>query len=82
MEQPKVVDALGKVACVGDFVVFAPPAKGAQEFIKGRIESIHEKTVKISYPSMAYDMNVKGWFMQDDGGDCLRKSGCFVIVGE
>lgn len=67
MEQPKVVDALGKVACVGDFVVFAEGKRGAQEFIRGNVVSVNNKTVTI---------------MDSTRSEVFRKSGCFVIVGE
>lgn len=71
-----IVDAVGIPPYIGDVVVFAPPAKGAQEFIKGKIVAIHDKTVSIEHLAYGWDGFRRGMVPTKT----LRKSKCFVIV--
>ena len=78
-----VLDAVGNVPNIGDRVVFAPAQRGAQEFVKGVIVKVSDKTVTIEHGGWKFDESKRGYVGVDD---CLwssaRKSGCFVIVKE
>lgn len=63
-----VIDANGNTAFVGEIVLFAQTRKGAQEFIRGAVAKVNEKTVTVQY------------FVGSHLDAVTRKSGCFVIV--
>jgi hypothetical protein len=78
-----VLDAVGNVPSVGDRVVFAPAQRGAQEFVKGIIVKVNDKTITIGHGGWKYNSDSRDYIWVDDVlWNSTRKSGCFVIVKE
>lgn len=77
-----VVDALGVPPAIGDIVVIAPAKRGAQEFIKGIIAKVNDKTVTIEHGAEVYDLPSRKYMWKENATSSNRKSGCFVIVKE
>lgn len=76
-----VVDALGATAKVGDEVVMAQAGKGAQEFIKGRVDRVNQKTVLIAHGRTVWQELKRDYQWVDDYSEhSPRKAGCFVVV--
>lgn len=77
-----VLDAVGNVPSVGDRVVFAPAQRGAQEFVKGIIVKVNDKTITIEHGAFKYDLPTRKYVWQENADFSKRKSCCFVIVKE
>lgn len=81
MDKYVIVDALGVVAEVGDDVVFAQASKGAQEFIKGRVAKVKQKTIIIAHGRNVWnELKREFQWVEDYSAHSPRKDGCFVIV--
>ena len=77
-----VLDAVGNVPNIGDRLVFAPAQRGAQEFVKGVIVKVSDKTVTIEHGALRYDLSTRKYVWKENVDFSKRKSGCFVIVEE
>lgn len=81
MSEHFIVDALGVVAKVGDEVVIAQAAKGAQEFIRGMVDGVKQKAVVISHGRNVWqELKREYQWVDDYSAHSTRRDGCFVIV--
>ena len=79
----EIIDAVGRVAQVGDDAVFALGGRGAQEFIHGRGEKINPATVLIAHGRDKWNPATESYQWVDDYSQTTpRKAKCFVIVNK
>lgn len=70
-----VTDCKGQEAKVGDTIYYSPGNKGAQPWLKSKIDKITPKSVEFQ------GKHGSNWCWDHPDTTLRRVSGCFVIVG-